>query len=100
MRSWFLLLLPVVQTALVNKTIDDEAGPDPSTGVAPITFLPIAGWTQGATCDGCVATLDKALVFNHTWHDTTHFSGDAEQRTVTVSFTGEFCIVHIRACVE
>lgn len=88
MRPWFLLLLPVVQAALVNKTIDDEAGPDPSTGVAPITFLPIAGWTQGATCDGCVATLDKALVFNHTWHDTTHFPGDAEQRTVTVSFTG------------
>lgn len=70
----------------LNVTVDDQYG-DPLTGQLP-TYLPVNRWIQGATCVGCKAKPDVAQAFSHTWHDTTHNPGVADQRSIQIKFNG------------
>lgn len=67
-----ILFAPLVYATLVNVTVDDDY-PDPKTGVA-WSYVPPDEWATGQTCSGCYVQLDKTLVHNGTWHDSTYHS--------------------------
>ena len=79
-------LLDNVLAVLVNRTIDDEFG-DPTAGFMP-TYSPKTSWTQGANCTPCGAQPDVRKVFNRTWHDSTYYVGEGQNRTITIPFNG------------
>ncbi|KAI0652612.1 hypothetical protein C8Q79DRAFT_938586 [Trametes meyenii] len=86
----FMLLrgVSVAKGTLVNRTIDDAWG-DSITGASPVYF-PDGGFAQGSVCRTCNISpklVDISKVFDGTWHDTTHHSGDATQ-VITATFTG------------
>ncbi|KAH8116545.1 hypothetical protein DFH11DRAFT_1506467 [Phellopilus nigrolimitatus] len=73
---------------LVNVTIDDENG-DSVTGAKPTySGVGLDGWAQGAGCHGCMAKLDPSQAFDGTWHDSTWHPGDADEKTIEMSFSG------------
>ena len=71
-----------------NITVDDEVG-DPLSGLVP-TYIPAGGWKQGNGCGTCHAKPDRRRAFNETWHDATHFVGDADPRIIHIHFDGEW----------
>ncbi|KAJ3842257.1 hypothetical protein F5878DRAFT_407188 [Lentinula raphanica] len=80
-----------------TRYIDDQYG-DLVSNVTP-TYSPEPKWSQGAGCSGCALHPDPTQAFDYTWHESTHWTSDAESETVFVSleFTGTsldvFCIL-------
>ncbi|THH14621.1 hypothetical protein EW146_g5741 [Bondarzewia mesenterica] len=96
MQTWHFLALPAIaHAAFINRTIDDQYG-DEKTGLLP-SYSPVAGWSQGANCAGCLAQPLASNAYRNTWHDSTHTPGDAEARTIVMSFNGTavytYCIL-------
>ncbi|KAH9914660.1 uncharacterized protein BXZ73DRAFT_54860, partial [Epithele typhae] len=81
-----LLWVSLAAAAASNRTIDDQNG-DSISGTVPI-YAPSSSWKQGATCDGCFIQLNTADVHDGTWHDATHSPNDAQDLTITATFTG------------
>ncbi|KAJ7118945.1 hypothetical protein C8R44DRAFT_922769, partial [Mycena epipterygia] len=77
-----------------NRTIDDQSG-DSVSGVLP-TYSPARFWQQGSSCTSCRFHPDPSQVFDHTWHDSSQFPGEAPV-SLTLDFAGTavyvFCIV-------
>lgn len=72
---------------LVNVTVDDTY-PDPRTG-AVWNYVPPDDWNVGQNCSGCYAQLDKTLVMNGSWHDSTFGGSPAYAK---LDFTGTYFI--------
>lgn len=88
---WILLFLPTFASlaALVNVTVDDNAGPgDPISG---FEILYSSNWSYGPDCPVCLARSDVEQVYMGGWHDATYDpSGDPPTpQNATFTFTGK-----------
>ncbi|KAL0580482.1 hypothetical protein V5O48_001552 [Marasmius crinis-equi] len=88
-----LSVLSVVCGAdLQQAIIDDESGDSVTKALVNYT----GGWGQGSLCNNCNLKPDTSKAYMGTWHDTTHFAGNATSG-VNFEFTGVslevFCIL-------
>lgn len=92
----FFTSAPCTQAGPVNRTIDDEHGD--SIGGGTVLYTPSDEWGQGNTCtSGCAAKPDKGSAFDGTWHDATHDSVRPTDKTVNITFHGQFVLLmHMR----
>ncbi|TBU62454.1 hypothetical protein BD310DRAFT_918439 [Dichomitus squalens] len=84
-RVAFHLLLGFLATQRAASTthIIDDAD---TSGA--ISYTTPQSWSQGAGCTSCWIHPDPSEAFDGTWHDTSHFTTDTDERFITVQFTG------------
>lgn len=88
--QWILLFLPTfTSAALVNVTVDENAGLGNSVSGFEISYSP--SWNYGPDCSFCRARPDVERVYMGSWHDATYDPSKTtpHPQNVTLIFTGK-----------